>query len=272
MTIDTVELSVEDRQVLFLYQIKFSAFEHLFAAGSGDVVFQGKTWLKSDIKHGRIRSSGNPDSQNTSLDIPLDSEVAKLYRITPPSERVSLSIYNYDPGEDDAAVEWKGILASHSFSESKLNFTVQSLRNATLMQGLRKKQSYQCPHQVYGIGCNLARSNYVVAGNVLTVVGNQINVPEFAGFGDGYFAGEQITWSSAQGLINRRLITESNNAGDLTILHTLSDLEIGTQVVAAPSCDKSLVTCRDRFNDNTDNFGGFAFYREKNVLNGSTAF
>lgn len=272
MNIDTVELSTEDRQVLFLYQFKFSAFEYLYASASQDTLFQGKTWLAKDIKHGKIRSNANPDSQNTSIDIALDSQLAELYRLTPPSERATLTIYNYDPGEDDFAVEWKGILAGHKFSESSLNFTVQSLRNATLMQGLRKKQSYQCPHQLYGSGCTLLRNSFLVTGTVGLISGNLINVPEFAGFGDDYFAGEQLDWFNDLGLIVRRLVTQSDDAGNLVLLHSLHDLSLGTQVNAAPACDKTLDTCLNRFGDNTDNFGGFAFYREKNVLNGSTAF
>jgi uncharacterized phage protein (TIGR02218 family) len=272
MTIDTVELSVEDRKVLFLYEFRLSAFTYYYAGSSKNVIYQGKTWLAEDIKHGKIRSSTSPDSQNTSVDVSAESLIAQLYRVTPPSERVTLTILNYDPGEDDSAVEWKGVLSSHNFSESKLNFTVQSIRNSALMQGLRKKQSHQCPHHLYGPGCNLVRNDFLVNGNVAAIAGNQINVPDYAGFGDGYFAGERIGWTSALGLPVLRLITQSDNLGNLTILHSLSDLALGTPVSAAPACDKSLDTCLNRFADNTDNFGGFAYYREKNVLNGSTAF
>jgi uncharacterized phage protein (TIGR02218 family) len=112
----------------------------------------------------------------------------------------------------------------------------------------------QCPYVLYGYGCGVTKSNFTFASTVLI---NSTNKIIYCGLmqSDGYFQNGVIEFTSGNNLGIKRSI-KSYTSGILTLNLPLPYVpSSGDTFTASCGCDKTMSTCKNKFN-NLSNFGG----------------
>ncbi|UZW62767.1 phage BR0599 family protein [Lysobacter enzymogenes] len=96
---------------------------------------------------------------------------------------------------------------------------------------------------------------------VLTDVdGLTLTAPELAG-APLTLAGGSLTWTNADGLVERRSIMTHSGDG-ITVLYGSADLQEGLEVTAIPGCPRTWGACEER--GNTVHYGGALYKPGKN--------
>lgn len=118
------------------------------------------------------------------------------------------------------------------------------------------KYRYQpgCNHTLYDTKCSIDKTSYdinatlsSVSSDGLTLISSSFNTGGAQYFTEGY-----VSWQG-----NKRKIM-SHVTNTITIQYKISDLAASDIVTVYPGCNKSITTCKNKFN-NVDNFLGFPY-------------
>jgi uncharacterized phage protein (TIGR02218 family) len=146
--------------------------------------------------------------------------------------------------------------------------------------GARARFQRNCRHALYGKGCGVNKEDYALAGRVDSVSGLTLVVPEAAGEASGWFTGGVVEFPDG----SFRMITA--HSGSSVTLSRASRFVVdsipasgygqnygeyygGVSVTLYPGCDRTMATCKNKFN-NLDNNGGFRWIPSKNPMGGSS--
>lgn len=208
--------------------------------------------------------------------LPSTNEVALLFRVTPPSGRVYLKVRRMQQGEADAPLYWSGSVGNAR--PSSLAGTVLVCRSAvSRLQGSGNRFTFQrqCPHALYGRGCNVPIEDwqypYVVAskvGNVITLVTAGVGLDQAAGF----FSGGIMQWLVATDTYDLRMIEVHTSPLVFTIFGRGDGITPGQSLLLSPGCTRDISpTGCERF-DNVDNYGGHLYMPGKSPFDGDPVF
>lgn len=167
-----------------------------------------------------------------------------------------LQLHSGDPDQETIRL-FQGAIGAVKWHNSKAEIKVDSTTRVLQRQGL--KQSYQstCPHMHYDHRCKLIKSDYLTYGKLVVVAFNVITINEAALKSDGYYIGGLLFVNG-----ENRMIT--GHSGDqITLLSPFSRAENGDECELFAGCDRSLIMCREKFN-NLINYGGFPYIPLKN--------
>jgi hypothetical protein len=109
-------------------------------------------------------------------------------------------------------------------------------------------------------GVSIVLHEGIATRGILTAVsGVRITAPVFA---QAYLplAGGWAQWTRADGVIERRSITE-HNGDTITLLYGAADLAVGLIVTAKPGCEQTWDACETRFGADAPNHYGGAIYK-----------
>lgn len=260
-------------------KVEMMPFAELFEITSGTRVFRYTSWEKDFTYGGNVyraavikRSIPSEDESfkpsRMDLTMPVVSPVNE-YIANTPLEPVRVNITRVFIHDETA---YKVIFYGEVLGVANLQAGDQGIIQANLESGtiyFRNKiprvvfQSY-CNHVLYKLsetgrpGCNLAKELWKTTATV-TILGNTISSSSFGTKPDDYFRGGHVETEYG----DFRYVTD--HVGNLITLNVAFDarLSSGGTVFAFPGCDKSPVTCTEKF-DNFENFQGFAYIPSNN--------
>lgn len=117
----------------------------------------------------------------------------------------------------------------------------------------------KCGRTLYDSWCRKDRTDYTFPVDIVNVDGLVVEVSTASGKADGYFSGGEMV----KGTEKRTITTHVGTA--LTIDYPFNaGLVVDETVTTHPGCDKTLATCRDKY-DNNDNFQGAPFQPDQNI-------
>ena len=200
-------------------------------------------------------TQGSSSQNDFTVDGPGNLPIVDLFRGTPPSESIWLTVRRMHQGETDAPIYWKGLVLNVKKPTPATCQIVGKPLIATLKRtGLRLCWSRECPHFLYGPGCYVDKEDFKVEAEVTSLTGNT-----FAVLGadlESDFRGGFVEWDvNEDGTVDRRFI-DGQNGDTLSIFGLTDRLTVGTAVRLYPGCDRTPETCDSKF-DNIDNYGGF---------------
>lgn len=271
MTFDAREVSAYDGRPVELFE--FAREYQYWRYTSADRVIEtatAGTYQPRAISRSAIEVSAEKQRSNITVTGPRDLEVADLYRVTPPTITITLVVRQLHQGDNELATIWTGRILSVEFVGAGAQINCEPVATALRRVGLRRMYQRQCPHVLYGVGCGVNRTSFVVFGSVDSIVGNVANVPQAGNFPNAYFAGGYLEFEVALGIYERRFITDQTG-GALTLATSPYGMKGGMAVRLYPGCDHQLTTCNSKFS-NTANYGGFPFIPLKNPFGGDPIF
>lgn len=271
MTFDSREQSIFGGAPIQLFIFSLGGKTWRYCRYDTRLTIDGHEYLPLPIESGKIRQSSDVKRMSMTIKVPRDFPIAELWRVSPASGTVLCFIKDAHFGETEVRTVWVGHVANVTWpSEATVQIQLDPgivTLNAT---GLRRVYQKNCPHVVYGPGCEIEYSTLRETAELSVVSGVTIQSALFATHVDGWWSGGFIQWLDSSGVTEWRWIV--SHVGDTVTLNIQApQLSAGMQVDAHPGCDHTISTCSSKFGNDL-RFGGMPYMTNKNPFTGSPIF
>lgn len=270
MTFAEREESRYGGQPVTLYHFRYGTATQAFYAYTDAEqveIFDGVPHAPIPIKRSSIQATGSLDKNALTITTPINSELADLFRIYPPSQMVVLTIRQRHFGDEDALLAWTGRILSVERRDSEAIFTCEPINSSMRRTGLRRHYQYGCPHVLYSPQCRADQGKATITSSVLAIpYANQI---ELAPGWNGAIAVEKYNgglfgWDTDIGPELRTIMRIME--GRVIVLNgPVRELEVGQGVRIALGCNHQTSDCTNLHN-NILNYGGQPFIPLSNPL------
>lgn len=278
MTYLAKETSAESGAPFFLYQFTIGSTIYRFVDLPNDITFDSNLWTAMSLKHSDVKQSNELSKNSMTVVMPLGSTFADLFVGWSPEETVSFTLYRGHIGETEYLVYWKGRVTSHKLIDKTLEFNCESIFTSLRRSGVRARFTRTCRHSLYGRGCNVNKTTYAVNGFVDSVSDLTLTISAASGYVSGWFNNGIIEFSDGSYrsikthvsnliTINRAIRIITDNSWGYG--YNYGNLYGGMGVILYPGCDRTISTCKTKFN-NLINQGGFKWIPDKNPMSGSS--
>lgn len=270
------ELSYEQSRPIEIYDIAYSGNSWHYTNDVEELQFDNALYVPIPIERGETEENGDAEKANMEIKISRNSTMADVFKVTPPSEPVTITIRQYHKGAQlvnpdlQTAVIWKGRVINVAWEDDVMSLTTESVFSSLLRVGVTRKFSRQCTHALYGNGCRLQRENFRVIAVGTAQNGTVLTIPH--GKPANWFAGGYLMYKNVDnGSIERRAIKENSETTVTVTAFPLGFAAGRTEVTLFAGCDHTHGTCKNKFN-NIINYGGQPYIPILNPFGGSTIY
>jgi uncharacterized phage protein (TIGR02218 family) len=273
MSYSAFESSKVKGQPVELYYARYGSDPAAFIAfcdADREIIVGGVTYLPRAVQRGNASTSGTLDKTKLIVSVSMDSELAELFRVYPPSSVVTLTIKqgHYDDPDNEFVTVWVGrILGSSRAPKANRNVELTCEPASTSMRrlGLQARYTLSCRTALYGAECQADKVAATVT-SVLTAV-SYLSITATAGWETAFdpqkFIGGMIQWTGTAGTEYRTILSV---AGDtLNVNGPTTGLSVGDTVSIVLGCNHLMEDCN--LHNNISNFRGFPWIPNKSVIN-----
>lgn len=274
MAYNDIEISTQDGRPVALYALRWGQTWWRYTSADRAIEREelvGTTTQTVRYEPIAISDAGMTQGQSAQNDMTVDGPatlpIVDLFRGTPPSQSVVLTIRRMHLGDTEAPINWKGLVMNVMRVGAAGCRIVGKPMIATLKRtGARLCWSRECPHYLYDSGCKENPAEHEQIGEVTSMTATRLTV-KLAEYPEvGWFNGGFLSWEANEdGTLDRRMIERDELVGEganqrivLSIFGTVDRIAVGTALKLYPGCDRLPGTCDGKFN-NLENFGGFQF-------------
>ena len=277
MATNDYETSEDRGQPVELYQFVYgteAGRDYRYTNAEQDIDYNGDTYTALPVDRDRLKTKGRGESQEITIEVPMTSGVAELFRVFPPGRVVSVlirqgHIANIDDPEswadDSFDVVWTGRVLQANRKKNSAVLTCENSEAGMKRVGLRRHYQWACPLVLYGTRCRADKAAATVVGTIDSIAANAITLD--AGWEGAFtatdFAGGLFEWDSPNGREYRTILSVSGDT--LKLNATTVDLAVDDTVDIALGCPHTLAGCRD-IHSNAVNYGGQPFIPLKNPV------
>lgn len=208
------------------------------------------------------------------VELPRANPIVELFRLTPPSLPISLVCRRFHKDDPDlgAVVYWSGTVSNVKGKDAiTAEILGNPISNSIRRTGLRLCWERNCPHALYGPGCNANKNSFKTTATVVAKTGTTLEVSTTGAWPDVRYAGGYIEWAAtANGTMDRRAIERCVGA-TMHLLGTTDRIDVGETLSMYIGCDLTAATCQSVFN-NLANHGGFEMLAGKSPFDGNPVF
>jgi len=247
---------------------RFSWQERVFAYTDAEqpITFAGTTYAPIPIQRGTIVASGTLDKSKMSINVPHDTEIADLFKVSPPSSVVAVTLFQGHEADGEFLAVWTGRVLSCGREKTQANLTCEPVSTSMRRPGLRRRYQYGCPHALYGDKCKANRAAFTVTTTPTGVSGATI---AFAGgwqgaFDKANFLGGLAEWETDEGVELRTIQRVDADANLILLNGKVGGLLPGTVIKLSLGCDHQMTGCA--VFANLPNYGGQPWIPTKNPL------
>jgi uncharacterized phage protein (TIGR02218 family) len=260
------EQSVHDSEPIELYEFTRGVLRYTYTSATEPVTFNSAVFKPVTMQRTSLESSGELGRAGIVVTMPRDIAFLLDYRIAPPSEITTLTIYrkHRNAPDSEALIIWMGRILSLKWPTSTIELNCEPIFTSMRRLGLRRQFSRNCGHVLYGPQCGVNATAYKGTGEVTALVGNIATVTIAGDNGNNYYSGGYVQYEYDNRLERKMILRQ------IGLNLTLSGLPVGLTggmtVEIFPGCDHTLATCKNKF-ANTLNYGGFPWIPTKNPFN-----
>ncbi len=266
MSFNSNEISTQDGRPIALYLMEWGATIWAYTSADRNVtrneIIAG---VETEVEYQAIAVSdsgmvqGGSSQNDFTLDCPSNIPIVDLFRGTPPSESIWLTVRRQHFGDDDAPIYWNGTVTNvKNLGPGSAQVLGKPLTASFKRTGLRLCWTRECPHFLYDNSCRVDPEDFRTDAEITALTGNTMTVDAVGAVADQYFRGGYAEWArNEDGTIERRMI-ESQVGTVITMFGLTDGMTVGDAVALFPGCDRTPGTCQGRFN-NLPNYGGFQF-------------
>ena len=265
MTYAAVETSAHSGQPVELYRFTSGTRKWLYTSADAAFVHASETYEPYPLKRSNFRQTQELAKAGLDINAPRDLPFVADAMASPLIDVVWLTIYRRHRSDAEVTQWWKGRVDGVRFSGSETTIGCSPLGTSVRRIGLRRPAQRQCPHALYGIGCNVAEAAFSASGVLVSLIGATVTSGVFATQPDGWWVGGKIR---LEGVL--RFIV--GHVGDtLTLTSAVPGLAQNAAFVVAPGCDHTPGVCDSKFG-NGPNYGGAPWWPDENPFTGDSAF
>lgn len=259
----------------FLLMIRFGPGANDFYAFTDNefpVTVNGIEYVVRQFDLGEIATTGSMDRSAVPLRTPRTNELFELFRIYPPSYRVTMTVMKSHYGDPDKGVVtiWSGRVLGMTVRGSECEFNCEPISTTMKRLGLRRNWQYGCPHALYQNGCNASKP---AVAKVATVVSNADGKLTLSAAWNGALDASKFIGGFVElpgtTTLSRTILRVEGNV--LTVSGTVAAAPAGTQVTVYPGCAHNMDDCQN-VHGNILNFGGQPWIPSDNPVGAKNNF
>lgn len=259
--ITTYESSIQDGQPLECYKFVYGSTTYAYTSARFDVslsvtsngITSTEHYRAEHIRRNGIKPSSQGDSASVSVTVDKDNAVAALFKGTPPSKKVLLTIIRLHEQNHNAYDKvFAGEVVQGAFQDSECVLTVK-MENWLTRKLPNFMRQFFCCNVIYDASCRLNKADYAKEVYVDGVNGLVITAAELEGTTDDYYTGGLMHYGDDVRMIS------ANSGKTLTLRYPFPTTPMG-KVTVYPGCDQRFRTCAVRFG-NTENFSGCPYVK-----------
>lgn len=271
MAYNTIEISNEGGKPVALYRFQYGASEWLYTTNDEDLILGDDVYTATVIADEGVTQGGS-DQNDLQITIAANTPVPALFRAGQPTGKIWLTVRRYHLGDaiTETPLLWIGTIVNCvQIDDATEQLSGRSIAGTYDRNGLRLAWGRQCPHPLYGIGCNLDKAEFAYPYVIATLTNSGFTVVDYLDPVEGSFSGGFLEWNRLDGSVDRRAI-ESQVGNDFRIMGSTYGLEVGSEVTIYPGCARDTATCK--LFGNLKNYGGFPHMPGKSPFDGSPVF
>lgn len=247
MPFDLLEKSANAGKPEELYEFYTLTKTWRYTSGSQPTVFQNNVYEPvRSMRRTALKQDKDGGDDSIEVTVPLDNEVAMLFRIIVPTRTIWLRIWRRHRGEEGAYTQvWYGRVRGAAWKGSRAIISCDGFNSMFKRGGLRLNYDVKCPHMLYGPGCNLDKDQFRVEGPIISLNKNTIQCAAFASLPDQHLRLGFVEVGYGFYMI-------SDHVGDTITTFTGVEFDQDdkpTTAVAYWGCDRRLETCWNKFNN-----------------------
>lgn len=247
---------------------------YAFTTSEYPIVFDGITYAPHPIDIPNQTSSGGLDKQSLEVTVPLDSPLAELFRVVPPSYTVAITVRQGHVDGTEFPVIWIGRILGGSRAGSMAKLLCEPSSTSLRRPALRRNYMYSCPHALYGPQCKASLSAATASFVVESFTGNTVTLP--VNWVDPAralkYRGGLVRWEGDAGDIIRSIVGLQEDRR-LVLNGATNELEIGASIRVSLGCSRNFeivggqpVSDCAELHNNILNFGGQPFIPTENPI------
>lgn len=278
MSLDTRERSRASGRPVNLYNIRYGTQPASYVGYTDaevEIVHGGATYVPIAIDRDTIKASGTLDKSSLTVTVPHNTTIPELFRVFPPSEVISMIIYQGHSNDPDMQYVacWAGKVLSCGHRPGNIaELTCEPIAAALRRTGLRRNYMYACPHALYGPDCRAIKADAKTEAEVFAIDGTYVYLPDgWTGSPPLKYVTGLVEWTTATNERERRSILRVISGKVLMLDGPPRGLEEGMTVDVFLGCDHNwnvnpLLTDCEALHNNINNFGGQPFIPSRNPL------
>jgi len=239
-----------------------------------ELTIEGITYQPIAIDRDSINTSGTLDKSQLRVRMPRSEDIPQLFRIFPPSDVVSLIIYeghHEDPDLQFLCI-WSGRVLGCGHQGTTAELTCEPVSTSLRRSGLRRRWQYTCPLVLYGAECGLNKDDHFITTTASAMQGAYMSFS--AGWNGSYdaarFVGGVVSWTY-DGAIYMRSILKVDAANNKLLLDgVVQNISVGASVKVYLGCAHTLSACTEL--GNILNFGGQESIPKQNPIGYANRF
>lgn len=270
MTYDTIERSEAQARPVELFTFSRGTVAWRFTSADRDRSVGGDAFVAATIIRGGISQGSELNRSALTLKVPREFPIAQMFAQGVPVDTIVLRVQQYHEGDDQVAGVWGGRVVNVAFTSEGAEIACEPVYTSVRAMGLRRRYQRQCPHALYGKGCEVDPAAFVLVSEVSAVEGNAITAPGLDAHPDGWWEGGYLQYEIEPGVVERRFIF-GHTGETVTTLTRPAGLLPDMEVQFFPGCDHSESTCASKF-ANLLNYGGMPDIPLKNPFGNSPIY
>lgn len=265
MTYAAVETSDYSGQPVELYRFSQGTRKWLYTSADASFVYAGETYEPYPLKRGAFRQTQELSKSGLEINAPRDLPFVADSMASPLIGVVQLTIYRRHRSDAEVTTWWRGRVVGVRFAGGETTISCEPLGTSMKRIGLRRPAQRQCPHALYGVGCNVSDAAFSATGTLLSHTGAMVTSGVFATQPNGWWVGGKIVLDG----VLRFIVGHATDT--LTLTAPVPGLAQDAGFTVYPGCDHTPQTCQSKF-ANILNFGGAPWFPIKNPFTGDSAF
>lgn len=223
-----------------------------FDADLGPVIFEA-----IPISRRSISVSGTLDKASLQIRTPRNAELALMFMDHPPSQVVTLTLWEGHVDKQEFVLAWSGRLISHEGEGEEATYACEPVSTSLKRPGLTRNYQIHCPLVLYGGECRADRTAATITRNPAAVDGPLLTLAPSWETSERKpkYVGGMATWVRSDGRTEVRSIVRQQSDDVLILSGTASGLTAGMVVQLILGCNHDLDDCENLHN-NILNYGG----------------
>jgi uncharacterized phage protein (TIGR02218 family) len=276
VTFTAREISNTDGKPVELYMLRWGQTVWRYTSADRDIEWpagSGNNFQAVAISDGGVKQGGS-DQEDFTVTGPASLPIVDLFRSTPPSETIWLTVRKKHHGDEDAVVTYVGKVANVKRKEGRTTAEIRCIAISASYKkaGLRLTWDRNCPHILYDFSCRANKVLFKVTTTITAVDGVDITVAALGTWPEAQYRGGFVEWDSdGLGTMERRSIEASTGVKTFALLGRADRLVVGQAITLYIGCDRTTAQCDGVF-DNLDNYGGYPQMPGKSPFDGTPIF
>jgi len=256
-----------------LYEFMMGTQVWRYTSADEDWLFNGQVYTspRGGITDGGMRQTEQADQDSFEITCSDAVAIGPMFRGTPPSNTIFVTVREGQFGTDDAPVIWVGDVSEVGQTQvNQYKITCFTLSASFKRNGLRLSWERNCHHYLYDHLCKVNKNNFAVTATIQALGGTSITAAAFAGKETGWFAGGFVEWEIYPGTFERRGI-DQHSGSTITLMALTDGLQVGQTIRAYAGCNRTANVCSSKFNNHL-NYGGDPNLMGKSPFDGDPVF